>query len=189
MEPEFDKINNFIYNKINNYNKQFDKFQKNLDIQDNKIHTVCKNKVKETIKNNPKKTAKKFINLTEINESDDTSENEYVLKKNNIKDIEKNILKKNNNHIKGGNVDIGTDTSGEIEIMEEIEEYEEKNNVNNNFINYNFMYGTFIIIIFSYICLFIVLYFLDNKISKSAKIFTPLNFLLDKYKSITNHTP
>ena len=54
MDPDFDKINHFIYSKIDNYNKHFDNFQKNLNIQDNKIRTVCKNKVNETIKKNPK---------------------------------------------------------------------------------------------------------------------------------------
>lgn len=177
MDPDFDKINYFIYSKIDNYNKHFDRFQKNLNIQDNKIQTVCKNKVNETFKKNSKKTAKKFIKLTEINESDDTSENEYSLEKSNIDNIKNNILKNNKKTMEGGNNDTETDISGEIEIIEEIENIEEEQK-NYNFINYNFIYNTFIIILFLYIILYLLLILFKYPIDSNG-IFKPLLFLTE----------
>lgn len=154
MDPDFDKINLFIYNKIDNYNKQFEKFQKNLNIQDNKISTVCKNKVTDTIKKNPKKTAQQFIDLTTINETDDTSENDYTLEKNDIEDIKKNILN-NKKNMHGGDYDTETDITGEIEIIEEIEVEKEKKRP--NLINSTFMTNTFIILLFIYIIIFLIM--------------------------------
>lgn len=117
MDPDFEQINHFIYSKINNYNKKFDEFKKNLDIQDNKITQICMDETTKTIKKNPKKTAKKLIKLTELRESDDTSENEYEFKKNTNEDIEKTIMK--GGDFKGGMLDSLVDS--EVEIIEEDE--------------------------------------------------------------------
>ena len=94
MDPDFDSINNFIDDKINNYNKNLKEFEDRLNIQDNRIKKMCKKKVKNSIKNNSKITAKNLINLTKLNESDDTSENSYILEKNDIGSIEHDLLKK-----------------------------------------------------------------------------------------------
>lgn len=117
MDPDFDSINNFIDDKINNYNKNLKDFENRLNIQDNRIKKMCKKKVTNSIKNNSKKTAKNLINLTKLNESDDTSENSYILEKNNIGTIEQDLLKK---RMKGGNYNNNIDlVDGEVEIIEE----------------------------------------------------------------------
>jgi hypothetical protein len=175
MDPDFDKINNFIYNKIDNYNKYFDKFQKNLDIQDNKIRNVCKNKVNDTIKKNPKKTARQLINLTKMNETDDTSENEYELEKNNIENIKKNII--NNKTMTGGNLDIETDISGEIEIVEEIENIKEDKLPNK--INHTFIYSTFLFLFYLYITVFLLMIVFEYKIETNG-IYKPIIFILNR---------
>lgn len=175
MDPDFEKINHFIYNKIDNYNKHFDNFQKNLNIQDNKIRTVCKNKVNETIKKNPKKTAQQFANLTTMNETDDTSENDYFLESNNIKNIEKNI-KNNKKFMEGGNYDTETDISGEVEIIEEIEE---DTVLNKNYINYSFMYNSIIIVLFLYVIVYLLLILFKYEIDAEG-IFKPLLFITEK---------
>lgn len=118
MDPDFEQINHFIYSKINNYNKKFDEFKKNLDIQDNKITQICKKEVTKSIKKNPKKAAKNLVDLTQVHESDDTSENEYELKINTNEDIEKSIMK--GGSFKGGMLDSLVDS--EVEIIEETEE-------------------------------------------------------------------
>ena len=117
MDPDFDSINNFIDNKIDNYNKTFEDFEKYLNIQDNTVKKICSDKVNETIKKNPKKTAKNLINLTKINESDDTSENSYILEEDNIETINNQLLKK---VMKGGNYNNNVDlVDDEVEIIEE----------------------------------------------------------------------
>lgn len=176
MDPDFDKINHFIYSKIDNYNKHFDAFQKNLNIQDNKIRTVCRNKVNETIKKNPKKTAQQFANLTTMNETDDTSENDYFLEKNNIKNIEKTI-KNSKKVMEGGNYDTETDISGEVEIIEE--EIEKNIITNKNYINYNFMYNSIIIVLFLYVIIYLLLILFKYEID-SEGIFKPLLFITEK---------
>ena len=176
MDPDFDKINHFIYSKIDNYNKHFDAFQKNLNIQDNKIRTVCRNKVNETIKKNPKKTAQQFANLTTMNETDDTSENDYFLEKNNIKNIEKTI-KNSKKVMEGGNYDTETDISGEVEIIEE--EIEKNIIKNKNYINYNFMYTSIIIVLFLYVIIYLLLILFKYEID-SEGIFKPLLFITEK---------
>jgi len=176
MDPDFDKINHFIYSKIDNYNKHFDAFQKNLNIQDNKIRTVCRNKVNETIKKNPKKTAQQFANLTTMNETDDTSENDYFLEKNNIKNIEKTI-KNSKKVMEGGNYDTETDISGEVEIIEE--EIEKNIITNKNYINYNFMYTSIIIVLFLYVIIYLLLILFKYEID-SEGIFKPLLFITEK---------
>ena len=175
MDPDFDKINSFIYNKIDNYNKYFKKFQKNLDIQDNKITTVCKNKVSDTIKKHPKKTAKQIVNLTTMNETDDTSENEYELEKNNIENIKKNII--NSKTMTGGNLDLETDISGEIEIIEEIEPVKEEKLPNK--IDYTFVYSTFIFLFYLYIAVFLLMIVFEFKIETNG-IYKPIIFIINR---------
>lgn len=174
MDPDFDKINHFIYSKIDNYNKHFDNFQKNLNIQDNKIRTVCKNKVNETIKKNPKKTAQQFADLTTMNETDDTSENDYFLEKNNINNIEKTI-KDSKKLMEGGNYDTETDISGEVEIIEEIEE---EIITNKNYINYTFIYNSIIIVLFLYVIIYLLLILFKYEIDVEG-IFKPLLFITE----------
>ncbi len=176
MDPDFDKINLFIYNKIDNYNKQFDKFQKNLNIQDNKIRNVCKDKVTETIKKNPKKTAQQFIDLTTMNETDDTSENDYTLEKNDIEDIKKNILNNKKTNMYGGNYDTETDITGEVEIIEEIEVEKEK--IRPNYINYTFITNTFIILLFIYVIIFLIMIIIKYPIEYNG-IYKPVLILIN----------
>ena len=54
MNNNRDEINYFIYNKIENYNKKFEEFKKNLDLQDQKIKKQCVKILKKHIKKNPK---------------------------------------------------------------------------------------------------------------------------------------
>ena len=171
MDPDFEQINHFIYSKINNYNKKFDEFKKNLDIQDNKITQICKDKTTKAIKKNPKKTAKQLIKLTELRESDDTSENEYELKKNSNEDIEKLIMKGGN--FKGGMLDSLVDS--EVEIIEEDEKiiYDNSNNSYKPLIlGINV---SIILYIISYLCLVYFEIPMDHLL-----IYTPLIIITEK---------
>lgn len=171
MDPDFEQINHFIYSKINNYNKKFDEFKKNLDIQDNKITKICMDETTKTIKKNPKKTATKLIKLTELRESDDTSENEYEFKKNTNEDIEKTIMR--GRDFKGGMLDSLVDS--EVEIIEE----DEKVIYDNSNDSYKpLLLGinvSIILYIISYLCLVYFEIPMDHLL-----IYTPLIIITEK---------
>jgi len=172
MDPDFDEINHFIYDKINNYNKKFEEFTHKLNIQDNTIKKVCKKKVDKSMKKNPKKMAEKIVKLTEMNESDDTSENDYILEKNSMEDIKKNIMRGGNNHENNESSE-----DDEVEIIEET--IEEKNNTNNydeTLNSYNTIYKGIFLFFIIYISIFLILLFLEKPM-EHLYIFNPLIIL------------
>ena len=174
MNHDFDEINHFIYKKINNYNKKFDEFKKNLDIQDNKIKAACKKKIRNSIKKNPKEMAKKFTDLTVMGESDDTSENTYELKNNSSNDIEKiikggklfggNLYNSNNDYIES-----------EVEILEEDEKITQENNND----SYKPLAFSIFFAVVMYIIIYLVLILLEFPIHEIF-IFNPLIKLTER---------
>lgn len=149
-----DEINHFIYNKIENYNKKFDEFKKNLDLQDQKIKKQCSKNIKKTLKKNPKKLAQNIVNLSQYN-IDTTEETEDS--KNEIKKL-----------FKGGMRD---DNDDDINInIEEISEEQDK--IINN--SYTPITVGIIIFIFLYIFTFFILYVVKAKDYYDILIFKPL---------------
>jgi hypothetical protein len=165
MDPDFDEINHFIYDKINNYNKKFEEFTNNLNIQDNKIKKECRKKIHKAIKDNPKKIANDLVKLTEMNTSDDTSENDYILEKNSIEDIQKSIMRGGNNP-----------DDSEIEIIEEI--IEENNNTfyDKSLNSYTNIYMGIFMFFVIYISIYLLLLFFEVSM-EHLYIFNPLIIL------------
>ena len=154
MNNNRDEINYFIYNKIQNYNKKFEEFKKNLDLQDQKIKKQCSKNIKKTLKKNPKKLAQNIVNLSQYN-IDTTEETED--NKNEIKKL-----------FKGGMID---DNDDDINInIEEISEESDK--IINN--SYTPITIGIIIFIFLYLFTFFILKVVKAKDYYDILIFKPL---------------
>ena len=161
MDSDFNKINYFIYDKINKYNERFDLFNKQLDVYDKKVKKECKKSINDTIKKHPKKTAKKIIELTQQVDNDET-DNSYSIESNDEKHMK----------MKGGNIDLlseDDDFTSEVEILEEEP------------IIYS---GTYIHVLIG-INIFIIFYFLSYIILTSFNIY--LNDIVIYYPLIEFH--
>lgn len=162
MNNNRDEINYFIYNKIQNYNKKFEEFKKNLDLQDQKIKKQCSKNIKKTLKKNPKKLAQNIVNLSQYN-IDTTEETEDS--KNEIKKI-----------FKGGMRDDNDDDDININI-EEISEEQDK--IINN--SYTPITIGIIIFIFLYLFTFFILYVVKANDYYDILIFKPLLIIINLF--------
>ena len=173
-------INYFIYEKIQKYNKKFEEFKKELDIQDEKIKKKCKKTIKNKIKENPKKYVKKMVDITKSSNQGETDETSESSETPFLDDIIKNSKGKKNqvggNSFYDDNIyedNTHTDIINIEKINEELEETENNDSYLSVVIGMNMF-------IFMYIGSFILLKLIDSNFSKyiyESDIYKPLHWL------------
>lgn len=173
-------INYFIHDKIQKYNKKFEEFKKELNIQDEKIKKKCKKTIKNSIKENPKKYVKKMVDITKSNNQGETDESIESSETPLLDDIIKNSKEKKNQV--GGNSFYDNNTYEDqsdldiINIQKMNEELKEKEN-NDSYLSLVIGINMFILM---YCGLFILLKLIDTEFAKyiyESDLYKPLEWL------------